>query len=370
MRNVAMGTQVDRASKLTPACEELQVDRGSWLADTTQRVQVKQFSVLDIFIALALFLMILLFRPQQLRTIHPSSWVGQTDIIGSTGMSDLHITSVHNGSLEENASVVSNFTPTVVQHVEGLPGRRELDIIVAAYDEDPGTTLRHIETCCSPETCQVFIYLSKSGDSQRSHSQPASQSHYTAEDWQEFRTPFNKLVIPVDNSWTGTESTGFMTHIVERFSNLSKALAFVHGHITSWHSDSLCDIINNGMNVLRSRKAWAEDAVYVNLNKPYPRRCLSPSGFSGIYATHALRDKVYSNWTKWTGAPVPRRVSWECCAQFLTTQHSIHVRPLAFWERALHTMKESASLVWDEIPWEYLWPTMIDEQGTFELSSC
>lgn len=364
--------QVDRASKSTPAHEELQASRGSWLTDTTRRMQVKLFSLQDILIALVVLFILLLIRPHRLRTMHLTSWVDQTDIIRSagSGLSDLHTTAVHNGSSEENTSVVSNFKPTVHRHFEGLSDSKELDIIVAAYDEDPRPTLRHIETCCSPETCQVFIYLSQNGDSQRSHSQPASQSRYTAEDWQDIKTPFNKLVIPVENSWTGSESTGFMTHIVGRFSKLGKALAFVHGHITSWHSDSLCDVINNGMNALRSRNAWEERAVYINLNRPYPRRCLSPNGFSGIYATQELRDKVYSNWTKWTGAPVPRRVSWECCAQFLTTQHSIHSRPLAFWERALQTMHESCNLVWDEIPWEYLWPTMIDEQGTFEHSTC
>ena len=41
-----------------------------------------------------------------------------------------------------------------------------------------------------------------------------------------------------------------------------------------------------------------------------------------------------------------------------------------FWKHALHTMEVSADLRWDAIPWEYLWPAMIDEQGTVERADC
>ena len=255
-------------------------------------------------------------------------------------------------------------TTSVPRHLPESVRRSELDIVVAVYDEEPRITLQLLEKCCPTSTCQVYIYLSWDPAATRSHGASASH-HYTEVDWQALETTYAKHVTTVNNSWTGTEATAYMTHIVEQYSALGKTLAFVHGHASSWHSDNLCDIITRGRSLLSSRISYNNDSsVYINLNKPYPRRCVSQTGFSGLFATEKLRDNIYANWTSWTGAPVPRRFSWECCAQFVTTDRSIRGRGHEFWKQVLHTMEASPA------PWEYLWPTMIDEKGTIKLADC
>ena len=248
-----------------------------------------------------------------------------------------------------------------------------LDLVVSVYDESPVAVLGHLEECCSPLTCRVFIYSSASQDSTRlgrAYRKGDPSNHgVPLQDWLKSRTKFPLQVESVNNSWTGTEATAYATHIAKHYDDLAVNLAFVQGHLTSWHSDRMCSIIIAGIkkiphgNVAKAEQDELKNTVYINLNKPYPRRCLSPTGISGPVTSDALRDKFFANWTRWTGAANPRRISYECCAQFATTARSIRARPKEFWINTLRSMELEG-----DVGWEYLWPTMIDEDGTFKQS--
>ena len=255
--------------------------------------------------------------------------------------------------------------------------RFELDVVMSVYDENPGTVLGHLETCCRAETCRAWVYSSfNSGVSVRSHSlESARREVHELEDWLAVNTTFEKRGARVNNSWTGTESTAYVTHVHEHYDDLADKIAFVHGHVTSWHSDRLCDIIQRGLSKIdevasrddNSSSISKAPTVYVNVNRPYDLRCMSRTGVSGVFADENLRDGVYGNWKKWTGEDPPERMTWECCAQFVTTRESLRARSSAFWKNLYDLMPSSST---EKVPWEYLWPTFVDEVGSSKRGSC
>ena len=109
-------------------------------------------------------------------------------------------------------------------------------------------------------------------------------------------TTFEKHGARVNNSWTGTESTAYVTHAHVRYDDLADKVAFVQGHISSWHSAEMCDTIRSGVSkveeaVSRDRNESPHansSSVYININKPYSMRCISRTGVSGPGATESL----------------------------------------------------------------------------------
>ena len=249
--------------------------------------------------------------------------------------------------------------------------RYELDVVVSVYDEVPQTLLGHLAGCCPKDTCRVWLYsaFEKGGKSVRSHTlQKQTQVALDIDGWMQVSTPFKKYGGRVNNTWTGTESTAYLTHVYERYDDFADKVAFVHGHLTSWHSDTICSIVREGVKKANLAMQSNAGAVYVNINKPYPMRCLSRNGQSGQYATEELRTKVYRRWSLWTGdATTPERITWECCAQFVTTRESLRSRAKSFWK---HTYDAMYSFPQDEIPWEYLWPTLVSPKFSAARGDC
>ena len=249
--------------------------------------------------------------------------------------------------------------------------RYELDVVVSVYDEVPQTLLGHLAGCCPKDTCRVWLYsaFEKGGKSVRSHTlQKQTQVALDIDGWMQVSTPFKKYGGRVNNTWTGTESTAYLTHVYERYDDFADKIAFVHGHLTSWHSDTICSIVREGVKKANLAMQSNAGAVYVNINKPYPMRCLSRNGQSGQYATEELRTKVYRRWSLWTGdATTPERITWECCAQFVTTRERLRSRAKSFWK---HTYDAMYSFPQDEIPWEYLWPTLVSPKFSAARGDC
>ena len=240
----------------------------------------------------------------------------------------------------------------------------DLDIVLAVYDENPQTILNHLEGCCNSSSCRVYIYSSMAPGTSRSHElERRKREKHDLEEWLAVNTSFSKFGGRVNNTWTGTEATAFLWHISDQYDNHAAKSAFMHAHITAWHSDRMCDIIRRGLGQLSGN---VTGPAYVNLNKPYPRRCLSPNAFTGVHTSEELRNNVFTNWTNWFESSPPRRITYECCAQFITTRASLRGRPHTFWTRALRSMASPEY----KIPWEYLWPTLIDETGSEKKANC
>ena len=130
-------------------------------------------------------------------------------------------------------------------------------------------------------------------------------------------------------------------------------------HDGSWHSDKVCNLVQKGLYAPPTTK-------FLNLNRPYNLRCLSPTKVTGVGVNAKVRAFYYANWKKWTNSTPPKRIVFECCAQCLASKHAIHIRPLSTWTKILR------AIVHDRLGnnWEYLWPTLIDEDGTSQLSTC
>ena len=240
----------------------------------------------------------------------------------------------------------------------------ELDIILSVYDENPGEILNHLESCCNATSCRVFVYSSMAEGTSRSHDlEHKTHEKHELEEWLNVQTRYQKFGARVNNSWTGTEATGFLWHIAHEYDNYAAKIAFVHSHISSWHSGRMCDIISRGVN---NPSASNGKSTYVNLNNQYPRRCISRNNVVGVHTSENLRDNIYGNWTRWFGTQPPVRVTYECCAQFVTTCDTLRNKPRTFWNRALSSM---ASSEW-KIPWEYLWPTLVNEDENVKKAFC
>jgi hypothetical protein len=57
------------------------------------------------------------------------------------------------------------------------------------------------------------------------------------EAWRAVSTTYEKHVQSVNNSWGGDEATAFLTHLAaeRRYRGMARRMAFVHGHVASWH---------------------------------------------------------------------------------------------------------------------------------------
>ena len=190
---------------------------------------------------------------------------------------------------------VANLTNEInmVTPNEYRPNQFELDIVLSVYDENPGQVLNHLESCCNATSCRVFVYSSMAEGTSRSHDlEHKTHEKHDLEEWMNTETSYQKIGTHVNNSWTGTEATGFMSHIAREYDNYAAQVAFVHAHVSSWHSGRLCDIISRGV---RSTVSMTGKSSYVNLNNPYPRRCVSRNNVVGVHASTKLRDNIYGN---------------------------------------------------------------------------
>ena len=77
---------------------------------------------------------------------------------------------------------------------------------------------------------------------------------------------------------------------------------------------------------------------------------------------------MLDNWSRWTGgASAPRRVSWECCSLFIATRRTLRARGRKFWESVYRTVSMGDAMQ-PRPPWEYMWPSLVDEKGTEKIA--
>ena len=228
-----------------------------------------------------------------------------------------------------------------------------MDIVVAVGSESVNF-LSQISPCLGSN--RIFLYVSSGNGVANSLTPHAYKNKEHLSEWLR-QEKNNVFVSEIANTWSGTEASAFSLHIVTHYYDMAPKTIFLHAHDGSWHSGRVCKLVRTGL---------AAQTKFLNLNLPYPLRCLSPSKFTGYGANAHVRDFYYANWRKWTNSTPPKRIVFECCAQFLASKHAIHNRPMSVWANILR------SVVHDRLGnnWEYLWPTLIDENGTSQLSTC
>jgi hypothetical protein len=231
-----------------------------------------------------------------------------------------------------------------------------IDYVIVAFDENADEMLNHLRSCVT-DNDRVFVYLKIGGVRTHANTNGVRSS---VEQWNQ-STPFTKIVHTMPNSWCCDEAVGYLVHIKKYYREINNYTAFLHAHVRSWHSDDVCTIVQNGLVLLQQSKFDTQ-----NINKPHGRRCISPRGIMGDWTSIELRNRIYENWKKWTkDENTPTRIVWDCCIQSIVKRQSIQNRSYKSW---VSLLKHAIQNV--QIPWEYIWPTLLDELWSTQSASC
>jgi hypothetical protein len=226
-----------------------------------------------------------------------------------------------------------------------------VDFVIVAFDEDANSMLDHLQLCVGNQD-RVFIYLKKGGH--RTHELEKIDRVPSSFDAWNRTMPYIKTVQEIPNSWCCDEASGFLLHITQNYHILNNYITFLHGHVASWHSNDVCSIVPKSTH------------GFQNINKPHGRRCISQRGIQGAWTSIAQRNSIYANWMNWTlDNHVPLRIVWDCCTQCIVTKENILNRSLESWKTlVLYSTRKV------RIPWEYIWPTLLDEAWSKQASNC
>ena len=100
--------------------------------------------------------------------------------------------------------------------------------------------------------------------------------------WTNVTTSFKKEINIMRIAPKTDEFPGFLLHITNHYEDMNPYTVFLHAHTTSWHSNTICDIVSNGIaNIKRSGYGFQ------NINYYHSRRCLSLNK-TGSYESSTL----------------------------------------------------------------------------------
>lgn len=133
----------------------------------------------------------------------------------------------------------------------------------------------------------------------------------------------------------GNEAMAYVTYIIDNYDTIPVRVAFLHGHLTSWHVKSNLDYVNNVI--------WDNIDTYASF-----RCCLKPGCPLHTAVSKEMKKKKRSEnihrkhiekwyeigwkdlFEKWIG-PCPDGAGAPCCAQFVMTGKVIRSYPKEFW---------------------------------------
>ncbi|KAL9097085.1 MAG: hypothetical protein Q9163_006385 [Psora crenata] len=146
----------------------------------------------------------------------------------------------------------------------------------------------------------------------------------------------------------GHEAMAYLTYIIDNYGALPSILAFLHSHLSAWHTDTP---LHSNVDALRMLKLeYVEQNGYVNLRCNHNPGCLEAHTHNA-HVTPAVYEEVFrgtSTEFNRTGHRVqpPDRVGASCCAQFAVSRDQVLKRPLGDYERfrewILHTKETDA----------------------------
>ena len=121
----------------------------------------------------------------------------------------------------------------------------------------------------------------------------------------------------------GHEVSSYLKYIITRYSNLPETVAFVHGHISSWHDSAHL----RGLTMSeRIRRAKVDITGYVSLSARFLGP-LQPAHY--IHVKETWGDLI----EKYLGPfPCPVSVFPSCCSEFIVTRERITDVPLQLWQ--------------------------------------
>lgn len=166
----------------------------------------------------------------------------------------------------------------------------------------------------------------------------------------------------------GHEVMVYLTHIIDRYDNLSDVTLFMHAHQFAWHNSELFDNDAAPM-ISRLNPDRVVRQGFMNLRCQWFPGCpdwLHPGGegHGGEKAEEPLIGKAWAE--LFPMDPVPDTLAAACCAQFALSRDRVRALPRSMYVRyrdwLLHTpLRDSIS----GRVWEYLWQFVFTGQATW-----
>lgn len=130
----------------------------------------------------------------------------------------------------------------------------------------------------------------------------------------------------------GREAMAYLTFIIDNYHNLPRYTVFTHGHYNSWHQVEPLPLKIRALNMTA-----LDQENYINLRcgdelgcKPFPyldTQVYENMNWDGELHTRRFWDLIMPD------QPLPRYVSYKCCAQHAVTDDAIRLLSLEDWER-------------------------------------
>lgn len=114
----------------------------------------------------------------------------------------------------------------------------------------------------------------------------------------------------------GKEALVYLHYIITHYDHLPKAMAFIHGHRSSWHMEDAVPILR--------KLRW--DLPYASLNAKF---------FQVVGESHEEYRFVRAAWKDAFGdelGPFPATIPNHCCAQFVVSRERVLSRSKAFYQ--------------------------------------
>lgn len=151
--------------------------------------------------------------------------------------------------------------------------------------------------------------------------------------------PFAPRELP--NLNRGNEASAYLAFIIENYDVLPNYTLFVHAHETSWHEDVPKIKMVENLNLCDYQNVNARHRMYQTLS---PKINSIPYGY------------VQKAWPYLFDCPIPQKLSFYSCAQFIVSRTRILSRPKAFYERCLKWLYETDMPTFHSSRvFEYIW---------------
>ncbi len=156
----------------------------------------------------------------------------------------------------------------------------------------------------------------------------------------EFGTaPFAPRELPHVNK--GNEASAYLCFIIENYDVLPEHTIFVHAHETSWHEDVPKSEMVKSVPLVDYRNLNARHRMYQTIS---PKINSIPYGY------------LQKAWPRLFDVPIPSRLDFYSCAQFVVSKKAILSRSKGFYERCLKWLYETnMPVVYSSRVFEYIW---------------
>ena len=222
-----------------------------------------------------------------------------------------------------------------------------MELVVSVFDERPHAFFKHLKYCKSSVLNTTF-YVHDDGN--RSHYLTTGTQGFKRVNAAWLRPPFGKSQ-KIPNK--GDEALAYVTYIVDRYNTLPSRVAFVHAHVSAWHSGRLCDYLKRAAVSRKNFESFNRDNA--------KHHCVARDKVTE--GSNDWAKRAFSNWQVWFDETPPSYIHYKCCAQFVASRDLIRRHSLQTWRKIHAKALAYEDRQPDKLPFEYLWPSILDNSS-------